>query len=264
MRALPDGRLVARVPLGDQATPSPEPPTPNGSGERIYVLVDLPNGLKIDQKVHVNPNTGVVMPRTGSLAVQLEVCPPGMTHEDFVPSACEPVQIEGFAPAIYAKPGDYDDAPRPYAVENSYFGTSQGLIPGLAMFSPPWNGYYMYIYGLDLGRTYWIELRVRGADPWGHPGVVPGTVGLSMASGPSVGRTFWGAALTVSQPDAVVRAYYFRSAECGRTCPGDQEECVNLLDGTSVWVDLSLDRGNCGRCGNACPGGQTCVEGVCA
>lgn len=51
-----------------------------------------------------------------------------------------------------------------------------------------------------------------------------------------------------SQPVAAAQA---------TTCQPGQAEC----DG--VCVDTCCDNANCGACGNVCPGGLTCFEGVC-
>jgi hypothetical protein len=41
-------------------------------------------------------------------------------------------------------------------------------------------------------------------------------------------------------------------------CPGDKELCGDKCK------DLQKDNGNCGSCGNKCPRGQTCTDGVCS
>jgi hypothetical protein len=256
---LPDGRLAVRVPL-DSPPPRPQPDTPT-PGERIYVLADLPDGPKVDRIIAVDPSGTVDIRLPGSLAVQVEVCPPGMAYDDFVPSACEPIRIEGYGIALYAKPGN-PDSPLPFDVEASYFGNYQGEVEGLVLFDPPWamDGYYFYVRNLELGRTYWAELRLSAASSWSRPGVVPGTTGLSLTDG----RTFWGIPLTLARRDAVVRAYYFRPAGCGTTCIGDQAQCPGAAaDGRDLWVDVSRDANHCGRCGNACAPGTTCTGGVC-
>jgi hypothetical protein len=260
VRQLPDGRLAVRVPLDPPVTPRPEPdpPAPDGSDGRIYVVADLPGGYLVDRIVPITP-TGAPEPKLpGSIAVQLEVCPPGMTYEDFAASACEPVQVYAFAPALYAKPGD-PDLPPAYDPGMAYLDKYQSTsVPEMAWFDPAWDGMYLYVRGLEVGRTWWVELR---AGPGGHEsgfGIIPGATGLSLADG----RTFWGVPLTVARHDAVVRAYLFRPRACGTTCFGDQDQCT-AADGTEVWVDLSSDPAHCGRCGAACPDGSACTAGVC-
>lgn len=41
-------------------------------------------------------------------------------------------------------------------------------------------------------------------------------------------------------------------------CPADRLKCDNIC------VDSRTDNNNCGRCGNACPSGQYCLNGNCA
>jgi hypothetical protein len=188
----------------------------------------------------------------------MAICPPGMTVDSFVASACEPVQVPFPAPAVFASPGDPDSDLLPDDPSAAYYDKYQGSVPPLTIFDSPWDGYYLNVTSLPVGHTYWIELR-HEPGVFSGQGVVPGGLGLSLLSG----RTYWGVSLTVSHPEAVVRAYHFRSSRCGSTCPGDQDLCPDA-SGTEVWVDLSIDPANCGGCGKACPAGTTCESGVCA
>lgn len=67
-------------------------------------------------------------------------------------------------------------------------------------------------------------------------------------------------------PDAEVRNECAATCQCprGDTCNGGICVCANgLRRCDSACVDTLRDAANCGRCGNACGAGQSCIGGAC-
>jgi hypothetical protein len=56
---------------------------------------------------------------------------------------------------------------------------------------------------------------------------------------------------------------YCQSPSLGcQTCPGSTRDC-NRLDQDGCESEVLKDPDNCGKCGNSCAAGQTCVKGLC-
>jgi hypothetical protein len=246
IRELPDGRVAVRIRLDNPLLPRDGDLGMND--ERVYILKRNEGEWRIDRMVPVSREP-VTLRLPGEIRVQEALCPPGMGYDDFVAGACPPHHAPGFA--FYA--GTYTlGTYTPVSTIVTCCGPNGPGSPVDCCADATWEGETeQTLDALPVGRTYWVSLsRGEGEDQTAW--VVPGALGLSFPTLFTNPVTLWGVSLTTARPRAVVTAYIFRDAACGSTCAGDEASCEDPINGISRWVDLSVDIGHCGGCGNAC------------